>query len=93
MKVRSFVIVPQVPEALFFFSVYFLSIVQIISVILSSSSLTLLCFPYSDVKPIFILIIVIFTSKISICFSFISSISVLKLITLPFVSRGFVITC
>lgn len=72
---NSFVIVPQVPEALFFFSFSFFGLLSlcssywVISTVLSSSSLILLHFLHSTVEHIhwaFILIIVVFSSKISI---------------------------
>lgn len=80
MNVRSYAVVPQVPDAsfIFFQPINFLCSDWIISVDRSLSPLILLLLQY-QVHPVsLILVAVFFSSKISILF-FLSSISLLKL--------------
>lgn len=100
MNVRSFVTVPQAPEILFIFLSIFSLLVRLDNFYCSTFK-----FSDSSLGPLycavefilwgsfFFSIIMLSSSKISICFFIISSISLLKLSTFLFLSNIFIITC
>ena len=86
MNVRSFVIIPQDPEALLFFSVYFSLYCSdwVMPIVLSSSALIISSFFYillfsPTTEFFFFFGTVLFSSKIALWFFFISSVSLLRL--------------